>query len=695
MQVCQRLQSGARFLLPLFLFLTMLGIDVSAQAVRLRGAITPQCTATSQSQKFADIFAEGNIAVQGSYSCRGAFIYDISNPDAPVLASWYNPGNNRQFLEAVIVGNKGYFGSGNGGGVHIVDLSNPYNPVLLGIVSPANGNGYTSIHEMVVFEQNGATILITNYNGFSNQILKIINVTNPAAAVWIRDLDPTEPDWVHAMVVKNNRLYTSGWGSGSGQFAGRTEIYDVTNITTQAPVLLGYIADLSGNGNAMHSAWPNEDGTYLYSCRENNDGDADVRVYDITNPATPILRNSLTMQGLGLNAVSPHNPVVKGNYLYVSWYQAGIQVFDISSPANPVRVGQYDTYQSEYAEVPQNKRSVQTTEPWDMICGSESMQNTLPGSWDGAWAVFPGLGEDKVLGGDLATGLWILDVRGIAAAQRNQVSDFDGDHRTDISVFTPATGTWNIEFSSSGSDFSRHWGEPGDIIVGGDYDGDGISDLAIFRPSTAWWHVRLSAGGEINIPFGVGTDVPVPADYDADGRMDIAVWRPSTGVWYIRQSTLGLRAVRWGISTDKPITGDYEGDGKADIAVWRPSNGVWYILQSSSSIPMFRAFGTNGDKPLFADFDGNGTSDLAVYRPSDGNWYILDPATNVFRALNWGLAEDIPVPGDYDGDGSADIAVFRPGTNMWYRLDSSSGAFHAQAFGQAGDRPSPSSVNPQ
>ena len=114
--------------------------------------------------KFSDIYADGNIAVQGSYNCRGAFIYDITNPDAPVLASWYNPGNNQEFLEAIVIGNRGYFGSGNGGGVHIVDLTNPYSPVLLGVVNSANGNGHDSIHEMMVFSQDGATYLLENYN---------------------------------------------------------------------------------------------------------------------------------------------------------------------------------------------------------------------------------------------------------------------------------------------------------------------------------------------------------------------------------------------------------------------------------------------------------------------------------------------------------------------------------------------------
>ena len=293
----------------------------SAQHVHLRSQLNPPCPSGAGSNlKFADIFAEGNTAVQGSYGCRGAFIYDITNPAAPVLASWYNPGNSQQFLEAVIVGNRGYFGSGNGGGgVHIVDLTNPYSPVLLGTVDQSHGNAHNYIHEMVVFQQNGGTYLVENYNSLGTRTIKIINVTNPAAPVFVRNLIPTEPQWVHAMVVKGNRMFTSGWGNQSSR--GRTEIYDISNITTQEPVLLGYIEDPTGiqAGNNMHSAWPSEDGNWLYSCRETNNGDGDVRVYNISDPAHPLQVNRLSMQALHLNAVSPHNPVVSGNFLFVSW----------------------------------------------------------------------------------------------------------------------------------------------------------------------------------------------------------------------------------------------------------------------------------------------------------------------------------------------------------------------------------------
>jgi hypothetical protein len=670
-------------------FILIFGVSESlfAQKVRLRSQITPTC-ANNGNLKFADIYADGNIAVQGSYNCRGAFIYDVSNPDAPVLASWYNPGANQQFLEAIVIGNRGYFGSGNSGGVHIVDLTNPSSPTLLGIVNSTNGNGHNSIHEMMVFSQNGATYLLENFNSLGpNKILKFINVTNPAAPVFIRDLNPTDTTWVHAMHIRGNRLYTSGWG-------GRIEIYDISNIATQAPTLLGTIVGNTTN----HSSWTSEDGNYLYSARETQDGD--IRVYDVSNPALPTLVRSIKAGDLNLNAITPHNPVVMGNFLYVAWYQAGIQVFDLTNPADPKRVGQYDTFQPAFMPPTEEEkqRASLDNEPWDLICGVGNRQNALPTSYDGNWAVYPFLGQNKVLAGDLKNGLIILDASAISAPDRNHVSDFDGDGKTDYSVYSPsATGMWNIENSSNGENSLIGFGFADDKIVAGDYDGDGKSDIAIYRPSTGTWWIRRSTDPNNfqAIQFGISTDVPIPGDYDADGKTDIAVWRPSTGTWYIQQSTLGIKIQNWGLNGDKAFTGDYDADGKSDLVIYRPSNGTWYISQSSSSLALIRQFGISTDQPLSGDFDGDGKSDFAVYRPSEGNWYILNSGNNSSLSVyRFGLAADTPVPADYDGDGKSDVAVFRASDNVWYRLNSTNGAFSARLFGHNGDRPSPASVQP-
>ena len=130
-----------------------------------------------------------------------------------------------------------------------------------------------------------------------------------------------------------------------------------------------------------------------------------------------------------------------------------------------------------------------------------------------------------------------------------------------------------------------------------DFDGDGRTDLSVFRPSDGTWHILNSGTNTYRVqPFGLNTDKIVSGDYDGDGRTDFAVFRPSSGVWYVLRSSDSLvSATNWGVSTDKPVPGDYDGDGRTDIAVYR--NGTWYLLQSANGISI-QNFGLSSDIPI-------------------------------------------------------------------------------------------------
>jgi hypothetical protein len=264
------------------------------------------------------------------------------------------------------------------------------------------------------------------------------------------------------------------------------------------------------------------------------------------------------------------------------------------------------------------------------------------------------------------------------------IGDFDGDGKSDVTIFRPSTGLWatlksNANYATSST---VSWGLSSDTTTPGDYDGDGKIDPAIFRPSTGLWAFLKSSTNyttSASVSWGLSTDKPQPGDYDGDGKTDPAIFRPSTGLWAFLKSSTNYSTsgtVSWGVSTDVPLVADYDGDGKADPAIFRPSTGLWAYLKSSTNFTTSAtvSWGLSTDVPVPGDYDGDGKADPAVFRPSTGGWFVLKSSTNYTSSfgVSWGLSTDVPVPADYDGDGKFDPAVFRPSTGGWFVLRSSS-----------------------
>lgn len=267
-------------------------------------------------------------------------------------------------------------------------------------------------------------------------------------------------------------------------------------------------------------------------------------------------------------------------------------------------------------------------------------------------------------------------------------ADFDGDFKTDVSVFRGGT-TWYANRTTAGF-LALSFGASGDVAVPGDYDFDGKTDIAVFRGGTTWFILRSSDNTVVAQSWGSSGDIPVAADYEGDGKVDVAVYRPSTNDFFVRYSSgIPDKFLHWGLSGDIPVAGDFSGDGKADFTVFRPSTGTWHTVTTAvPAVYSATVFGLSGDTLVPADYDGDQKVDYAVFR--SGTWHILKSSGGSTSAA-FGLATDTPVPGDYDGDGKYDLAVYRGGS--WYIQGSLSGPLF-QSFGIAGDVPVPARYIP-
>lgn len=287
-------------------------------------------------------------------------------------------------------------------------------------------------------------------------------------------------------------------------------------------------------------------------------------------------------------------------------------------------------------------------------------------------------------------------IRDIAIGLRSTI-DFDGDRRTDFSVFRLTENNWYILNSSAPSTVTiRQWGlAQSDTLVPGDYDGDGRTDIAVWRETDGIFYViRSSDSTFVFFKFGQLNDEPVARDYDGDGRTDFAQVRRENGsmFWHILSSSNNAYTVQqFGLDSDFVAPGDYDGDGRSDLAVQRgmPGQNATFFMQQSKFGFRARQFGFGDDLVVPGDYDGDGRTDIAVYRiGTQNNWFVLRSSDDSFLGVPFGATNNhLAAQGDYDGDGKTDLAVWDQISGNFFVLRSSNGSLQQQRWGVNGDMP--------
>jgi choice-of-anchor B domain-containing protein len=316
---------------------------------------------------------------------NGTYFIEITNPASPVVRD-YVPGIqvNCVWREIKTYQNYCYMVSDDvpPNGLQIADMS--YLPDSVHVVHSSNS----------IIEQCHTICIDGNklYGGYvrggvvgPGVSMAVFSLANPAAPALLRTLNQDDPTiaLVHDMYVRNDTVYAScGY---DGLF-----MYKFTPVNTFVPI--GNLTSYPDQGY-NHSGSLTDDGNTFIFMDEVPEQMAikSLDVSDILNPnVVATFKSSL--------GDTPHNPFVLGNnHVICANYQDGIQIYDITNPANPVRSGYFDThYQTTISDT-----------SWGYL---------------GCWGAYPYLPSHNIIAIDMQNGLYVLNALNALGMPENHSS---------------------------------------------------------------------------------------------------------------------------------------------------------------------------------------------------------------------------------------------------------------------------------
>jgi hypothetical protein len=392
----------------------------------------------------ADVWAHQRVAYLGSWAagCRASGIeaIDLQDPRNPTPVSRFadvgsNPDLAGTWTEKVIV-QRVRTSSFRGDlaavsfqpcsissdafrGFGVYDVSDPADPQELALVETDSPYG---VHELWLEARPGgayvytAAIYAEYATGGSEKDFMVFDVSDPTAPQKISEWGITEElgigifdgkglNFVHSVIGDGRRAYLSYWDMG-------TVVLDLRNPAN--PVYEGNTGELylpEEEGNA-HSAWLAQGGNVLIQTEEDfsvapefdDDGNLVTeqawgypRFFDISDPSEPKhlanfeLPTTRQNPPPGPNDYTVHDPKVRGNTVFFSWYAEGIVAVDIAGVRNgrqPSMIAQWKT---------------PTPNPNPIGPGQR------PGDDPSVWGV--ALEGNLVLASDRNSGLYVLELR--------------------------------------------------------------------------------------------------------------------------------------------------------------------------------------------------------------------------------------------------------------------------------------------
>jgi hypothetical protein len=223
---------------------------------------------------------------------------------------------------AYILGDNGNQGSGSSAAqFYVVDITRP---ASMAVLSATSITGFINYGQSGIRVQGQYVYLVSSTGTASTNLLQIYDVSNPYAPAFVGSVQI--PLYGFGLWVSGEYTYVISYVGVSS--ISTLDVVDVSNPAS--PTIVGS----TNTGTAgLNVADIKVVGKYAYVAGQ-SDGQSEILVFDISNPASPYLLSGLPV------AHSPQGLDVEGSYLYQTFYdQKSLNIYDISNPASLSQVG--------------------------------------------------------------------------------------------------------------------------------------------------------------------------------------------------------------------------------------------------------------------------------------------------------------------------------------------------------------------
>lgn len=253
--------------------------------------------------------------------------------------------------------------------------------------------------------------------------MQVYSLATPTAPVLLRTLYDDYPTitYVHDMFVRNDTVYASAGNQGLYVYKFNT----ATNTFTELGSFTGYPESGYNHASSLTS-----NGNTLVFCDEVPTG-VSIKVADVSNLSN-IVMSSTVEPNANVEMVA-HNPYVIGNELaFISCYQDGLIVYDITNPNTPFITGYFDTH-------PQG--------------GTSAGNNYGATSYRGNWGAYPFFPSKTVLACDMQNGIFLLKSDALTVEENSNVLNaniYPNPAKNNLNImFTDATAKdYSIEITN-------------------------------------------------------------------------------------------------------------------------------------------------------------------------------------------------------------------------------------------------------